>query len=162
MRVRGVTGHRPAGFARIFSGDKAICAENTWKIRLHLSKYISWNRCMFGLVDYKSHGMLSGSILSPSRHRVRGVTSRGCGQMSGFLPGYSALPASITQMTCQICTGLREKRFPDDVCYVMRRFLRHMTQDTLHAPRKTASKHQNTLKRSKTAVGGPAATPQGS
>jgi hypothetical protein len=58
-------------------------------------------------------------------------------------------------MTCKICIGLREKLFPDDVCYVMRRFLRHMTQDTLHAPRKTASKRQNTLKRSKTAAGDP-------
>ena len=160
--MRRGTGHRPAGFAGIFIGDGAICAENTWEMMWHLSKYISWNRCIFGLVDYKSHGMLSGSILSPSRHRVRGVTSRGCGQMSGFLPGYSALPASITQMTYKIGVGLREKLFPDDVCYVLRRFLRHMTQDTLHAPRKTASKHQNTLKRSKTAVGGPAATPQGS
>ena len=81
---------------------------------------------------------------------------------SPVLPGYSALSPPHTQMTCKICIGLREKLFPDDVCYVLRRFLRHMTQDTLHAPRKRASKRQNTPKRSKTAVGGPAATPQGS
>ena len=37
-----------------------------------------------------------------------------------ILPGYSALPASITQMACKICIGLREKLFPDDVGYVPR------------------------------------------